>query len=74
MVSLRGHFQSFLARVGFPPLLRPLQKDQWSLQLEHPRALEKREPSCTAGGMQTDIATIEISKETPLKTRHKSTI
>ena len=36
--------------------------------------VEKREPSCTVGGMQTDKTTMEDSTEIPLKMRNKTTI
>jgi len=38
------------------------------------RGVEKREPSYTVVGMQTDKATMENSIEIPLKVRNKTTM
>ena len=37
-------------------------------------SVEKREPSCTVGRKAIDTATMEKSKEIPLKTRNKTAI
>ena len=36
--------------------------------------VEKKEPSCTAGGMQTGTASVEYSTEFPQKTENEAPI